>query len=447
MIRARSILSRVLLLHAFATLVTAIVVAAGVWILLETTSERLQRQTLSAYGETLKTGLQDKLEGWALTDKARLALHGGGDSFTFGLLDRGRPVAIVDLAAPPPLRMPTSGPAAFFERVQGAKLYSGLSMPMEGQPNLRVVVVQDLDHPDVIFDDVVAQVLLVAALLILVLLGLQLAIDVWIVRRTLAPVRRASQEVEAIHPRTLDARIGVSDLPAEVLPLGAAFNSALDRVTEAYRIERDFAADAAHELRTPLSVLQLRAEETTDRVLRERLLAQIAHIRNIVERLLLIAEIEANAPSPSARIELRQLAEERVVAIISLALAKNQSITVSGAEHAVVAGEAERVGRAIDALLENAVRHTPEGAAIEVEVAPDKIQVSDNGPGVGDVSDAELFRRFWRGRRQSGVGSGLGLSIAARIMEQLGGALSVSKRDCGVTFSLTFPKTPIRSEG
>ncbi|MDG2523046.1 ATP-binding protein [Caulobacter segnis] len=441
MIRGRSILSRVLLLHACATLVTAIVVAAGVWILLETTSERLQRQTLSAYGETLKTGLRGERGRWALTDQARHALHGGGDSFTFGLLENGRLVSIGDLASPPPLRMPTDGQAAFFERVQGAKLYSGLSAPLDGRPNLRVVVVQDLDHPDVIFDDVITQVLLVAALLILVLLGLQLAIDVWIVRRTLAPVRRASEEVAAIHPHALDARIGVADLPAEVLPLGNAFNSALDRVTEAYRIERDFAADAAHELRTPLSVLQLRAEDAADPALRERLLAQIGHIRNIVERLLLIAEIDANTPSPSARVELRQVVEERVAAITSLALAKSQSITVAGVEHAVVSGEAERVARAIDALLENAVLHTPAGTSIELEVTSNAIHVSDDGPGVGDVSQADLFRRFWRGHRQSGDGSGLGLSIAARIMEQLGGTASVSQRRRGVTFSLTFPKS------
>lgn len=133
MIRARSILSRVLLLHALATLVTALVVAAGVWLLLETTSERLQRQTLSAYAETLQGGLRPDPGGWTVTNTAHPALHGGGDSFTFGLLQGEQLTPIGDLAAPPPLRrVPADGGPAFFERVQGSRLYSGLSVPVMG---------------------------------------------------------------------------------------------------------------------------------------------------------------------------------------------------------------------------------------------------------------------------------------------------------------------------
>lgn len=441
MIRARSILSRVLLLHALATLVTALVVAAGVWLLLETTSERLQRQTLSAYAETLQGGLRQDPGGWTVSEAAHPALHGGGDSFTFGLLQGERLVSIGDLAAPPPLRrVPVLGGPAFFERVQGSRLYSGLSVPVMGRDDLRIVVIQNLDHPDVIFDDVVAQVLIIGAGLILVLLTLQLAIDIWIVRRTLAPVRKVSEAVAAIHPTAAEARADISALPAEVLPLGQAFNSALDRVTEAYRIERDFAADAAHELRTPLSVLQLRAEEATDPVLRTRLLAQIDHVRSIVERLLLIAELEANAPNPAARVDLRQVAEEQVAAIAALVLAKGQSIAVTGLDRAIVAGEAERVGRALAALLENAVRHTPGGTSIEIQVEAAAIHVRDDGPGIGGVDERELFRRFWRRDRRSGDGSGLGLSIAERIMGQLGGSVRVRRNDPGVTFTLSFPE-------
>ncbi|NQE64779.1 ATP-binding protein [Caulobacter sp. RHG1] len=441
MIRARSILSRVLLLHALATLVTALVVAAGVWLLLETTSERLQRQILSAYAETLQGGLRAAPDGWMVTDAAHPALHGGGDSFTFGLLQGERLAPIGDLAAPPPLRrVPADGGPAFFERVQGSKLYSGLSVPVMGREDLRIVVIQNLDHPDVIFDDVVTQVLIIGAGLILLLLTLQLAIDIWIVRRTLAPVRKVSDAVAAIHPTALEERADVSALPAEVLPLGQAFNSALDRVTEAYRIERDFAADAAHELRTPLSLLQLRAEEAADPVLRGRLLTQISHVRGIVERLLLIAELDAHAPDPAAQVDLRQVAEEQVVAIVSLALSKGQSISVTGLERAVVAGDGERVGRALAALLENAVRHTPAGAAIEVQVEAFAVHVRDDGPGIGPTDERELFRRFWRSDRRSGDGSGLGLSIAEQIMRQMGGSVRVKRGDPGVTFTLAFPE-------
>lgn len=443
MSRPGSILSRVLWLHALATLVTALVVAASVWLLLETTSKRLQRQTLSAYAETLREGLRRGPDGWTVTAAARPALHGGGDSFAFGLIEDGRLSPIGDLPAPPPLRRPPAeGGPAFFERLQGSRLYSGLSTPAAQGGKLRIVVVQNLDHPDVILDDVVAQVLLVGAGLILGLLAAQLVIDVWIVRRTLAPVRAASQSVAAIRPAALDRRVDLRQLPSEVLPLGQAFNGALDRVIEAYRIERDFAADAAHALRTPLAVLQLRAEETADPLLRAGLLAQIGRVRGIVERLLLIAEIDAHTPDPAARIDLRQVAEEQAAAIAPLALARGQTIAVTGLDAAPARGEAERTGQALAALLENAVRHTPGGTSIEVEVTAEAIHVRDDGPGVGAVDERELFRRFRRGERQDEEGSGLGLSIADHIMRQQGGQLLLRRGAPGVTFTLSFAAGP-----
>lgn len=443
MIRARSILSRLMAPHALATLVTALVVAASVWWLLDTTSQRLQRQTLGAYADRLQAGLRlDRPGVHGVDDEARTALRGGGDSFSFGVLDEGRLAPVQGLAAPPPLRgLPAHGPSAFFQRVQGSKLYWGLSVPVAERPGLRIVVIQNLDHPDIIFDDVSAQVLVIGALLILVLLAAQMATHVWIVRRTLAPVRKASQAVQAVGAHALDARIDVAPLPTEVAPLGAAFNKALDRVTQAYRIERDFAADAAHELRTPLSVLQLRAEQVADGVLRGRLLAQIGQVRDIVERLLLIAEIDAHAPDASARTDLRELAEEQVAAIAPLALGKGQALALSGARRAMVAGEGAQLGRALAALLENAVRHTPPGTSITVSVDAGAVHVGDDGPGIGDIDPAELFRRFRRGGdRQDHAGSGLGLSIAMTIMRRIGGDVVVSRGQRGVVFSLVFPE-------
>ena len=439
MTRPGSILSRILWLHALATLITALVAGASVAFLLESTGRRLQNQTLTAYASTLATGLRREGSGWTVTPETRLALRGSGSSFSFAIVERGRRLGLADLPTAPGGPLPLKATSAFFERAEGRALYSGVSMPVAGVEDLWAVVVQNLDHPDVIFDDVATRVLLIGVLLILALLAMLLAIDVWIVRRTLAPVRRASAAGANIDPRMPEVRIYTRDLPAEVLPLAQAFNDALERLLEAYRIERDFAADAAHELRTPIAILRLRAEEIPDGDNAGRIIMQIEQVERIVDRLLLLAEIEAIAPEVE-RLDLGDLAESRLAAIAPLAIARRQSIELSRDEPEIVETAPLHAARAIDAVIENAVRHTPPGTRIVVRIEGASLHVADDGPGLG-MDAQEVFQRFRRADRQAEGGSGLGLSIAVRIMERMGGSIEVRPNaPSGVTFSLLFKK-------
>ncbi|MBM3552462.1 MAG: HAMP domain-containing histidine kinase [Alphaproteobacteria bacterium] len=439
MMRPSSILSRILWLHALAMFITALVAGASVALLLENTGRRLQNQTLTAYANTLAAGLRREGSGWAITPETGLALRGGGSSFSFTIVERGRRLSLADLPTAPEGPLPLAPTPTFFERMQGRALYSGVSVPVAGVDDLWAIVVQNLDHPDVIFDDVETRVLLVGLLLILLLLAMLLATDVWIVRLTLAPVRRASAAVASIDTRTPEAGIDTRDLPGEVLPLAQAFNDSLRRLLDAYRVEKEFAADAAHELRTPLAILRLRAEEIPEGDNARKIIIQIEQVEKIVDRLLLLAEIEASAPQ-AERIDLGDLAEGRLASIAPLAIARRQSIELSRKEPEIVEAAPLHAARAIDAVIENAVRHTPPGTRIVVRIEGASLHVADEGPGLG-MDAQEVFQRFRRADRQTEGGSGLGLSIAARIMERMGGSIEVRPNaPSGVTFSLLFKK-------
>lgn len=434
-----SILRRILLLHAAATLVTAGLVAFGAMMLFNSTSDRLQRQILDEYADKMQTGLHSSERGWSISDEAASALRGGGSSFSFWIIDHGHQVAIENLRSNPSLIVPTRAGVAYFKRVRGSKIYSGMSVPLAGEPGTWLVIVQNLDHPDVIFDDLRTQVLLAGAgLLALFLVGL-LALEAYIVRQSLLPVKRASREVERVSPYQLQQRVDVDGMPAEVLPLLRAFNAALDRVEDAYRIERNFAADAAHELRTPLAILRLLVEQEITSGGLPRMLRQIDVVEEIVERLLLVAEVDAMACDPADAVDLRAVAEDRVAAIAPLLIAKNQEIEILGEGSVWAFASQHLAGRALDSLLENAMKHTPPGTHVAVTVGPaPEILVADTGSGL-PADDRRLFDRFASARRDLTRSSGLGLAIADELMAKVGGELDVwANSPNGAVFRLRF---------
>jgi len=421
--RTPSVLRRILVLHAAATLITAIVAAVGAWLLIDSTGDRLQRQILDEYVQKMQAGLQRHAKGWMISEDAAAGLRGGGSSFSFWVEDRGHRIAVDNLKSDPSLIVPTRRVTTYFRRVRGSKIYSGVSVPMAREPGSWIVIVQNLDHPDVIFDDLRAQVVMVGGgLLAIFLVGL-LTVDTYIIRQSLAPVKRASREVEQVSPNQLQQRVDTEGMPEEVLPLLRAFNATLDRVEDAYRIEREFAADAAHELRTPLAILRLLVAQAETSEAQSRMLRQIDAVEAIVERLLLLAEVDAMACNPDEIVELRGVVEDRVAAIVPLLIANGQTVEIVGSSRVEAMGSEHLVGRVLDSLLENTARHTPAGTRVTVAVGPGaEVHVADTGPGLTTI-DAQMFGRFEAVRRDLSRSSGLGLAIASELMRKVGGQL------------------------
>ncbi|WP_320672440.1 sensor histidine kinase [Patulibacter defluvii] len=253
-------------------------------------------------------------------------------------------------------------------------------------------------------------------------LVLSLATVQLVARGTISPLRQMSRAADAIARGEHGQRVAVTTRD-EVGQLGVAFNRMAAELEQTDRIRRDLVADAAHELRTPLSALRAVLENAVDGVEPvdpPALLAQVQRLGDLADQLLDLSQLEAGGTvlrrRPFAVDEL--LADARAI----------DGVVVDAPAGLRADGDPDRLRQVLANLLDNARRHAP-GAPVTVRAAagPDgglRLDVEDSGPGlVGD--DAErLFERFARGdRSRSTGGAGLGLAIARSIVELHGGAI------------------------
>jgi signal transduction histidine kinase len=443
-VRPRSLLSRILWWHGAAVVVTALAVAAGVYWFLDSTADRFQRETLQVHAESARASLRIGPDGAVRIDAAPGPSAEMPRIFSIIILDAGGR----QLAGSGPVTTiardwaPRRGVPTYFTRRSRTAIYSGYSLPAQvGDAKLWVVAVQNLEHPDYIVDDVLRQFLVYGLIIVLPLLLLLLAVDAGIIRRALRPVRDASALVRTLNPQRLDIRVPEAELPSEVRPLATAVNAALDRVVASYRTQRDFTADAAHELRTPIALARMRIEAVDDEALRADLKRDLDQLGRTVGQLLEIAELDGVLPAMDEAVDLRAVAAETVSAIAPLVFRRRQSIALTGSEGPVmVRGNAGLILRALRGLVENATTHTPERTVIEVDVGTSgTISVIDDGPGIADADRELVFRRFWRGDRSAENSSGLGLAIVSRIAEAHGASVTLQTQPGETVFRIRFP--------
>jgi signal transduction histidine kinase len=323
-------------------------------------------------------------------------------------------------------------------RSSGTTLF-GVSVPRPiGEHMYFIQVGQDLAHRDVIIDDVVASFFPRVAWITFPILLMLLLIDILIFRRALDPVREASTTASAIGPQRTEVRLPEQSMPAEIVPLVHAVNQALDRLEAGFRVQRDFTADMAHELRTPLAIVRARVDSLEPGPIRDALRADLVNMTRTVNQVLDIAELENFIVATDARADLHEVCSDAVGFMAPLAVELGKTISLTGEPGPVwVRGHAEALFRAVRNLIENALRHTPAGLSIEVEMLKDGVRVLDDGPGVPEADRETIFRRFWRRDRTSGDSRGLGLAIVARVAEAHDGSVTVENRpEGGAVFTL-----------
>jgi len=266
-----------------------------------------------------------------------------------------------------------------------------------------------------------------------------LLIDILIFRRALDPVREASTTATAIGPQRTELRLPEQTMPSEILPLVHAINQALDRLEGGYRAQRDFTADMAHELRTPLAIVRARVDSLEPGPVREALRADLINMARTVNQVLDIAELEAFIVATDAKADLHEVCADAVAFMAPLAVEMSKTIALTGDPAPImVRGQPEALFRAVRNLIENAIRHTPPGVSIEVDVARDGVvRVLDDGPGVPAADREQIFSRFWRRDRARSDSRGLGLAIVARVAEAHDGSITVDNRpEGGAVFTL-----------
>lgn len=278
--------------------------------------------------------------------------------------------------------------------------------------------------------------------IMLPLMAAVLIIGVLTIRDSLAPMQELARRAAGISPTATDVRLPTAGLPPELRPLVIAINGALERLDEGFRMQRDFTADAAHELRTPLAILATHLDSLADRKVAESLRADVERMSRLVNQLLSVAHLEALSVAPDETADLQAISVDVAASLAPLALRRGRTIAVTGATSPVeVRGNAESLRQAVRNLIENALQHTPAGTEVEIEVTGEPaVHISDHGPGVPPDLRQRVTQRFWRADRRRGEGSGLGLAIVSRILTAHGGRLSVDEAiGGGARFSLHLP--------
>ena len=251
----------------------------------------------------------------------------------------------------------------------------------------------------------------------------------WAVRRGLRPLRALADRLADRRPENTEA-LAVADLPREIEPVVAALNGLLSRVRRLLRHERQFTANAAHELRTPLAGALIHVENAQAAVTPTAITQALGkaeqgltRLTRIVNQMLELARWDAATSTLELHpVDLRRCVEEELQELGAMAADKDLEIAINcEAEARIVDGWEPGLRALLRNLLDNAIRYSFAGGCVQIDIARHdggtQLSIADHGPGIEPAQRASMFERFQRGPEGISEGSGLGLSIVARIAE------------------------------
>ncbi|WP_404982221.1 MULTISPECIES: ATP-binding protein [unclassified Caballeronia] len=293
----------------------------------------------------------------------------------------------------------------------------------------------------------------------IVLVPVLLAIVAVLVRRTFRPLARLAAELDNRNANDLSpvADTAGGRLPTEITPFVVANNRLLARVAHAVEVQRRFVADAAHELRSPLTALSLHAERLDAAELaapaRERLATlrqAIARTRALLEQLLTLARVQDVADARVGPVHVAAVFRQILEDLVPIAQARRLDIGVVGDAAAVVETSEPELATMLKNLVDNAIRYTPPGGRVDLSVRVEhgatSIFIDDTGPGIPESERERVFDRFYRVLGSGQSGSGLGLSIVQTIAARLGASVALGSAPwpsgaSGLRVAVVFPAT------
>jgi two-component system OmpR family sensor kinase len=272
----------------------------------------------------------------------------------------------------------------------------------------------------------------------LILVPVLLWIVADLVRKMFRPIVALSREIDErseqeLHPIE-DGRV-----PGEIRPFVVAINRLLGRVSLSMESQRRFVADAAHELRSPLTALSLQAERLADvemsDLAHERLAALrlgIERGRKLLDQLLSLARAQS-ATAPISPISIQGIYRRVLEDLMPLAHAKGIDVGVEGAQDARVASSELDMIALVRNLVDNAIRYTPEGGRVDLSVHIAQecavLRIQDTGPGIAPAERERVFDSFYRALGSEQLGSGLGLAIVKAIVDRIGASVQLGFSD------------------
>lgn len=259
-------------------------------------------------------------------------------------------------------------------------------------------------------------------------------------RYTLKPLQDVSASAAAISPRSVHARLSTQSVPQEIAPLVDSFNRVLERLEQGYRVQQEFLATSAHELKTPLALIRAQIElRQGPEDGREALLGDVAYMSRQVQQLLLLAEAsEPNNYQPTT-VRVQEVVHEAVFFLQRMAEAAGVHFTVISSA-VDVRWQADRgaLFTLLKNLMENAIQHAPAATDVCVDIQRHTLSVRDSGAGAGADELPLLFTRFWRGTHRRDQGAGLGLAICQEIALAHGWTLTAERAEPGLRLRLSI---------
>lgn len=278
----------------------------------------------------------------------------------------------------------------------------------------------------------------------------------FLAERALLPIRALARTAAEINETDLSRRLDLTAAEVELEQLMRTFNAMLDRIEAAFQRQRQFSTDAAHELRTPLAIMQTGLEVTLSRARGApeyhaalvSIQEEVQRLTQLANTLLLLARADAHElPLEIRTVDLNLLLLAVIEQFAPAANAKGITLAHHIPPGLSLQADQDRLIQVIFNLLDNAVKYTPEGGQVRVSAeAADHaaaVTIADSGPGIPAEDQAHIFDRFYRAdssRNRARGGFGLGLAIARRIVELHGGTIRViSQPGHGAQFIITLP--------
>jgi signal transduction histidine kinase len=274
----------------------------------------------------------------------------------------------------------------------------------------------------------------------------------WLVGRGLQPVRRLEHEVTQRTPGELDP-VSEHALPDEIAPVAHAINSLFAKLKSAFSAQRAFVADAAHELRSPLTALRLQLQllerapdENAKRTAMAKLNEGVDRASHLIEQLLIAARTETSDVAHSLQsIDLAEALRRVIADIFPFAQERQIAIECDAPDHLSIPADEEALKILIRNLLDNAVRYTPHGGTVQAKIVSGEekaiLMIDDSGPGIAEQDRHRAFERFFRGANTGAKGSGLGLAIVKNIVDQHQAAIELANSPLGgLRVSITFKR-------
>ncbi|WP_171294365.1 ATP-binding protein [Acinetobacter sp. MB5] len=257
----------------------------------------------------------------------------------------------------------------------------------------------------------------------------------WIIRGSLKPLDDLKSELAQRDSNEL-SHISEEQYPIELLPAVNEINYLFDRISKTQQEQKQFIADAAHELRTPITALNLQTKillrDFPENTALINLSKGLARIQHLVSQLLALAKQDAslNTLDMSKKFRLNDVALNCVEQLMNLAMEKDIDLGFERNEEVILQNYEPTVHSIIYNLIDNAIKYTPTAGVINIAVYPDEQQqvayvcIEDSGPGIPQEQYEQVLKRFYRVHHHLEVGSGLGLSIVQKAIQHVGGTLS-----------------------